>query len=59
MCEDIKKCSICISKYDYKTSSSCRYCRWNKEDYWDRDETKMIQDNYRYTKDNKDSNIPF
>lgn len=53
------KCKTCIGKYEYKTSCTCRYCKWNKEPYWGRQESKMIQDNYRYVKEDKDSKIPY
>lgn len=53
------KCSTCIGKYEYKTASRCRYCKWNKEDYFGRKESKMINDNYRYAEEDENSDIPY
>ena len=54
-----KKCNTCIEKYNYKTAEPCRYCKWNTEEYWLKDINKMEKDNYRYTKDDKNLDIPF
>lgn len=56
----MSKCKSCIGRYEYKTSLSCRYCKYNTEPYLGRDESKMIKDGYRYVppKDTND-NIPF
>lgn len=40
------KCKSCIGKLEYKTSLPWRYCKYNNEKYFGRDETKMTQDHY-------------
>jgi hypothetical protein len=29
--ESENKCKSCIGRYEYKTATPCRYCKWNKE----------------------------
>jgi hypothetical protein len=53
------KCSSCIRKYDYKTAIPCRYCKWNTEDYFGKNESKMVNDNYIHIEDDKNSEVPF
>ena len=53
------KCKTCIGKYECKTSYPCLYCKWNKEQYFGRDERNMINDNYRYVEEEENSDIPY
>ena len=46
-CERRLKCRSCIGRLEYKTSIPCRYCKWNTEQYWGRDESRMVEDHYR------------
>jgi hypothetical protein len=59
MSEHTNKCGTCICKYEYKTAIPCRYCKWNTVYYFGRNESKMIDDNYKYVKEDKNSNIPY
>lgn len=59
MTENTIKCSTCIGKYEYKTAIPCRYCKWNKEHYWGRNESKMVNDNYKYVVQSENGNIPY
>ena len=56
--KEIKDCSTCIGKFEYKSQGKCRYCKRNTEDYLGRDESKMHQDNYKHA-DDSGSNLPF
>lgn len=53
------KCSKCIGKLDYRTSVPCRYCKHNKFQYWGRDESKMVKDNFREAKESHIEGIPY
>ena len=53
------KCKTCIGRLEYRTSPSCKYCRYNRENYYGRNELKMIQDNYKYVGINNNDKLPF
>lgn len=53
------KCKTCIGKLEYRTSNSCRYCKYNNENYFGRDDSKMIQDNYKFVENKNGGALPF
>ena len=57
--EEENKCKSCIGRLEYKTAIPCRYCRWNKEPYWGRRESKMIEDHYRFVDPNIECDLPY
>jgi hypothetical protein len=58
--DPLSKCTTCVGKLEYKTAIPCRYCKWNIEPYWGRDETKMTKDYYKQVKQaTKADNIPY